>query len=172
MFSESVAQYPIIAVSDGQNTFMNSPWVANFDGCDRIGPNPPALTYAHHKSAKPTTMRNGAAHDSRPLIDSVPCQMKCRLISQKRMKARNSPVPMPTNDGMTFGIVATPGQRTFVSSKIALPPIQVWMPNHPQATNARSSAGRFAPSTPKDGHQFQVRWESGTGAMSGLESGE
>ncbi len=32
---------------------------------------------------------------------------------------------------------------------MALPPIHVWMPNHPQATSARSSAGTFAPSVPK-----------------------
>ena len=30
------------------------------------------------------------------------------------------------------------------------PPIQVWMPNQPQATAARSSAGRFAPRTPNE----------------------
>jgi len=32
---------------------------------------------------------------------------------------------------------------------MACPPIHVWMPNHPHATNARSKAGRFAPRTPK-----------------------
>ena len=36
------------------------------------------------------------------------------------------------------------------STKIAVPPIQVWMPNQPQATPARSSAGRFAPKTPNE----------------------
>jgi hypothetical protein len=30
----------------------------------------------------------------------------------------------------------------------ASPPIQDWMPNHPQATIARISAGRFEPSVP------------------------
>ena len=30
------------------------------------------------------------------------------------------------------------------------PPIQVWMPNHAQATAARTSAGRLAPRSPKD----------------------
>lgn len=34
-------------------------------------------------------------------------------------------------------------------TKIAWPPIQVWMPNQPQAMNARSSAARFAPRMPK-----------------------
>jgi hypothetical protein len=31
---------------------------------------------------------------------------------------------------------------------MAWPPIHVWMPNQPQATNARRMAGTFAPSTP------------------------
>ena len=34
--------------------------------------------------------------------------------------------------------------------KIAEPPIQVWMPNQPQATPARMRAGRLAPKTPND----------------------
>ena len=34
--------------------------------------------------------------------------------------------------------------------KTARAPIQVWMPNQPQATPARRSAGRLAPQTPKE----------------------
>ncbi len=33
---------------------------------------------------------------------------------------------------------------------MASPPIQVWMPNQPQATRARTTAGRLAPRTPKE----------------------
>ena len=33
---------------------------------------------------------------------------------------------------------------------IAWPPIQVWMPNQPQATSPRRSAGTCAPCTPKE----------------------
>ncbi len=33
---------------------------------------------------------------------------------------------------------------------MAEPPIQVWMPNQPQATRARKTAGTFAPRTPKE----------------------
>ncbi len=33
---------------------------------------------------------------------------------------------------------------------MAWPPIQVWMPNHPQATSARSTAGMLAPRTPNE----------------------
>ena len=34
--------------------------------------------------------------------------------------------------------------------KIAPPPIQVWMPNQPQATPARMRAGRLAPTVPNE----------------------
>ena len=33
---------------------------------------------------------------------------------------------------------------------MAWPPIQAWIPNHPQATSARRIAGRLAPRTPKE----------------------
>ncbi len=33
---------------------------------------------------------------------------------------------------------------------MASPPIQVWMPNQPHATNARTTAGRLAPRMPKE----------------------
>ena len=33
------------------------------------------------------------------------------------------------------------------------PPIQHWIPNQPQATNARNKAGTFAPRRPKDDRQ-------------------
>src|SRR5688572_7497140 len=37
---------------------------------------------------------------------------------------------------------------------MAQPPIHAWMPNQPQATSARSSAGTLAPRMPKDGRQY------------------
>src|SRR5215468_5532588 len=37
---------------------------------------------------------------------------------------------------------------------MAQPPIHVWMPNHPQATKARSSAGTLAPRMPKAERQY------------------
>ena len=43
-----------------------------------------------------------------------------------------------------------PGASVAISVLMASPPIQVWMPNHPQATSARSTAATFAPSTPND----------------------
>src|SRR5215470_1162527 len=37
---------------------------------------------------------------------------------------------------------------------MAQPPIHVWMPNHPQATRARSNAGTLAPRIPKAARQY------------------
>src|SRR5215469_1139839 len=37
---------------------------------------------------------------------------------------------------------------------MAQPPIHVWMPNHPQATKARSNAGTLAPRMPNAGRQY------------------
>src|SRR6185503_16854656 len=36
---------------------------------------------------------------------------------------------------------------------MALPPIQVWIPNQPHATKARMRAGMFAPRVPKEARQ-------------------
>ena len=36
---------------------------------------------------------------------------------------------------------------------MAVPPIQVWMPNQPQAMKARISAGRFAPQMPNEARE-------------------
>ena len=44
---------------------------------------------------------------------------------------------------------AQPGHAARKSAFSATPPIQVWIPNQPHATIARSSAGRLAPRTPK-----------------------
>src|ERR1700761_1914033 len=37
---------------------------------------------------------------------------------------------------------------------MASPPIQVWMPNQPQATSARRIAGKLAPAVPKAARQY------------------
>src|SRR5262249_47319460 len=48
MLSDNVAQYPIMAVSDGMKTGRNSPSEWNLPGRDRSGPSPCALVTAHH----------------------------------------------------------------------------------------------------------------------------
>src|SRR3954454_3335272 len=64
MLSDSVAQKPIIAVSDGTNTGQNSAKVWNFPGCDSSGPRPFAFDTAHHNSAAVITRTYGAAQFS------------------------------------------------------------------------------------------------------------
>ena len=43
IFNDSVAQYPTMAVSDGQKKCRNPDVVVNLLGAASIGPNPPAL---------------------------------------------------------------------------------------------------------------------------------
>src|SRR5262249_44401130 len=47
------------------------------------------------------------------------------------------------------GTSIQPFHITFISPSNASPPIQVWMPNHPQATMALAIAATFAPRVPK-----------------------
>ena len=53
---------------------------------------------------------------------------------------------------------ASPGRRLVKSVWSASPPIQAWMPNQPQATSARISAGTFEPSVP-----YAARAKTGNG---------
>jgi len=71
MFSDSVAQNPIIAVSDGTNTGHNSANVWNFPGCDSSGPSPFALSIAHHNRMPVITSTNGAAQFSTARTRSI-----------------------------------------------------------------------------------------------------
>src|SRR5215471_14944426 len=90
MFSESVAQNPTMAVSCGMNTRQKSALVANLEpDANKLRGLPVAvrtLTIAHASSAKPATIRNGAAHDSSHLIELMPCHTKWRLMSQNTRK--------------------------------------------------------------------------------------
>src|SRR5687768_865612 len=47
-------------------------------------------------------------------------------------------------------MVFQPGHMRPTSTSMAVAPSHVWMPNHPQATTARSMAGRLAPRVPND----------------------
>src|SRR3954469_19433121 len=64
MLSDSVAQKPIIAVSDGTNTGQNSAKGWNFPGCESSGPTPLARSIAHHSRIAVITSTNGAAQFS------------------------------------------------------------------------------------------------------------
>ena len=76
MFSESVAQNPTMPVSAGKKYFQNCPsfgWpTSKAEGCDNIGPNPPALLQAHQSSSNPSAMSSGALMFSRTRMVSMP----------------------------------------------------------------------------------------------------
>ena len=76
MFSESVAQKPIMPVSAGTKTAQNCPAfgcpASKADGCERIGPKPPARSYAHHSSTRPSAMSSGALMLSSSRMESMP----------------------------------------------------------------------------------------------------
>src|SRR5580765_9025573 len=61
------------------------------------------------------------------------------------------PKPAPSSVGQPGTIVL---KKMFSAS----PPIQAWMPNQPQATSARISAGTFEPSVP-----YAARAKTGKG---------
>src|SRR5438309_201179 len=65
MFSDSVAQKAIIAIRDAGNTAQNFSPQPSDDGCDRIGPSPPALTSTQLSSAVNATVTSGAAQFSK-----------------------------------------------------------------------------------------------------------
>jgi hypothetical protein len=73
------------------------------------------------------------------LIPSVPLKITATWISQN---TRNAIAVWP-------GTPTHPGHAARTSASRASPPIQVWIPNQPQATTARSIAGMLAPRTPK-----------------------
>ncbi len=60
IFSESVAQYPTIAVNEGKKNFRKSPVVWNLLGAASIGPNPPALWYIYPSNPNDINNINGA----------------------------------------------------------------------------------------------------------------
>jgi hypothetical protein len=62
--SDNVAQKPIIAVSEGQNTGRKSAIVGSFPGCASSGPRPFAAFTAHASSTSVTISTYGAAQFS------------------------------------------------------------------------------------------------------------
>src|SRR5215831_6288638 len=78
------------------------------------------------------------------------------LIAQKRRNEIHSVgVWPPTTPPRSFGHEGMSEEKKTCS---ACPPIHAWMPNHPQATMARMSAGRFEPNVP-----YAARAKTGKG---------
>ena len=72
MLSESVAQKPIIAVSEGTKTGRNSPSVRNLPGCASSGPRPLAAPDRPDQQRGVMTSTNGAAQFSTRRSRSMP----------------------------------------------------------------------------------------------------
>ena len=119
---------------------MNSAVLANREGACSIGSRPPAFVHAQLSSSTPTMSNTGALAPCRSRTYSIPRRMTARLTHQKAKKQ------MPTE----YGTSRHAGQSVASRLLIASPPIQVWMPNQPQATSARARAGMLAPRTPNE----------------------
>jgi hypothetical protein len=72
------------------------------------------------------------------------------LTPQNAMKQANWERVMPNIEEVSE---ASAGQRVASILWMASPPIHDWIPNQPQATSARMSAGRFAPLVPNEARQ-------------------
>ena len=90
-------------------------------------------------------MTNGAAQFSNRRSALMPRQISAICTSQNAANDSHIVHGWPPNP-LAF-VQLLPASLPMIT-KIAWPPIQVWMPNQPQATNARSSAARLAPRTP------------------------
>src|ERR1700674_355325 len=86
MFSESVDQKAICAISEGKNSFQNAAPHPTLPGCDTIGPRPPALLTIQTRRNSATRMTNGAAQFSNRRTALMPRVMITMLRAQKMAK--------------------------------------------------------------------------------------
>src|SRR3954454_12345063 len=137
MFIESVIQYPTFAARPGPNSAQKL-WssVISFDDAEKTFP---ATPNAQISSATLEPSSSGAAQLSRNLIPSMPRRMIATWISQNTAKA----IALCPLMSVQLEVSAV------ISVSSASAPIQVWMPNQPQATSARAIAATFAPRIPK-----------------------
>src|SRR5256885_13223373 len=140
MFNETVAQKPTTPVSEGMKKRKNSLKLWNFDGVASMGPKPPALLRAQRRRASPMSSRNGAEMPCKKRMVSIPRRITRTLRNQKKTKQMAGPDEKRAQEGASATIMAL----------MASPPIQVWMPNQPQATRARRMAGAVAPRKPQE----------------------
>src|SRR3954451_9786583 len=137
MFIESVIQYPTFAARPGPNSAQKL-WssVISFDEAEKTLPPTPK---AQISSATLEPSSSGAAKLSRNLMPSMPRRMIATWIAQK---TANAIALWPVTS-------AQPAVSVVISVSSASAPIQVWIPNQPQATSARAIAATFAPRIPK-----------------------
>src|SRR5580658_9785308 len=104
MFSESVAQYPTIAVNDGKKKWRKLLVEWNRLGAESMGPKPPALCSIQNKSVSDITSMKGAEKLCRKRIDSTPLHTTNILSSQNPRKLAHK----------TAGICSVAGQTTWI----------------------------------------------------------
>ena len=152
MLSDSVAQKPIIAVSDGTKTLKNAPKSWNLPGCAMIAPRPCARQTAHADE-----QRGHHEHERRgPVLDLA--QEIHAAVDDEDVEPPEEREADPLGGGVAADEPAAiddrrpeharPGHSASKNVCSAWPPIQQLMPNQPHATSARMSAGTFAPKMP------------------------
>ena len=113
--------------------------VTSLDEAENTLPIPPPASKPQISSATLPPTSSGAAVRSSHRMPSIPRRMIASSISQNAPNAIALWAPMS----------AQPFHSVAISVSTASAPIQVWIPNHPQATSARAIAATFAPRTPK-----------------------
>src|SRR5918992_5349847 len=141
MFNESVIQYPTFAASAAGNSAQNGacPACNSADFWNTL-PTPPPAVNPQISRATPPASSSGAAKDSKYLTPSTPVRMIATWMTQKTKKVMKA----------CPGTFAQPLQMAVTRASVARPPIQVCIPNQPQATRARAIAAKFAPRTPNE----------------------
>src|SRR5215218_705665 len=141
MLRESVIQYPTLTASEGQKSTQNGAWPAcSSADFSKTLPTPPPATNPQMSRATPPPRRSGAAKDSKYLTPSTPVRMIATWTIQKTKKVMKA----------CPGTFAQPLQMAVTRASVARPPIQVCIPNQPQATRARAIAAKLAPRTPNE----------------------
>src|SRR2546430_14049164 len=138
MFNETVAQKPTTPVSEGMKKRKNSLRLWTFVAVASMGPRQTALLRAQRRRASPMSSRNGAEMPCKKRMVSIPRRITRTLRNQKKTKQMAGPDEKRAQEGASATIMAL----------MASPPIQVWMPNQPQATRARSMAAALAATQP------------------------
>src|SRR5713226_1706651 len=101
MFKDTVAQKPTTPFSAGTRNLRKSGKLVKRDGAESMGPNPPALVYAHASRSRPTATRMGALSPCRKRMYSIPFRITNRLINQNAMKQIPAPCGTDFQNGHT-----------------------------------------------------------------------
>ena len=143
-------QNPTTPVTQVMNVFMNSPVVAKCAGSVRIGPtaprprdDPDSRNGGHHQHQRRRPVLEHA-HRVHAAVDDADLQRPEEQEGDRRRQREAERWSRRRRACRSAGQSAS--RNVFTAS----PPMNVWMPNHPHATMARSTAGTFAPFVPND----------------------